>query len=895
MKKVYSVSLIFILSAISLISYGQISQGGSPLSFQNPSLIKSALIVNQMPNIDLNRLIAEDSVNDHFKDIPWRFGENIYVNYNLDNSGNWDILPGGDKLWRLGIHCQGAYSINLTFDNYHLPPGATLYVYNADKSQVIGAFTEFNNQNDRVFATTLVKGEEITIEYYEPANPEFHGELNLYRITHGYRDAYGYAKNFGTSGSCENNVFCPEAAGWEDQIKSVCMLVSGGSGFCTGALVNNTNEDGIPYILTANHCYSNPSSWVFWFNWQSPTCVNPSTSPPYNSLSGATLKARNAPSDFCLVEMNDIPPPDYAVYYAGWNREDVGADSGACVHHPDGDIKKISYSSNPFTSDTWSGTPPDSHWRVDWSDGVTEPGSSGSPMFDQNHRLIGQLHGGPSSCTATDKWDYYGKFAMSWEYGTTQETRLKEWLDPTNIGGNTLDGLDPNIVYPIINTNDATAITGLTATLNGSVNPKGLETTYHFEYGTNPLGLTGATPPVSAGSGTLAVNVNADITGLLNNTKYYFRLVGVYSGGSAAGLILNFMTADQPTFSVNPLSQIVPYPADSTHFTITSNIPWSVVSESSWVTVNPSSGIGNGTITATFTENTSFDQRVAAITVSATGMNPQVVTITQEGVPVVLLVTPPNRDVDAVTGNTDFTVTSNTDWTVISDVSWCTVTPSGSGNGTIAVTFTENADVTQRVANITASAVGVGSQTVTVTQAGATPTLAVTPPVRNVSYPAASTSFNVVSNTSWTAESDAPWCTVTASGNGNGTITADFTTNTLTTARTATISVTVATLAVQQVSVIQAKSSVGINDIAGNELQIYPNPSKGLFRIIMPSGDPGVLKVTVRDLTGVTILYKEFSGEKEYPVDLSFASTGCYTVMLQTENRLIVRKLVLIK
>ena len=495
MKRFFRFIAIIVFSGIVAAGFSQVSQGGMPLSSLNTQLQKTALAYETMPKVDVERLQSEDIINDKNKDIPWRFGENIDVDYNLSNSGVWDVLPQGDRVWRLAIKSAGALTINLTFNTYHLPPGAKLFVYNADKSEVIGAFTDFNNQESGVFATTLVRGDQMVIEYDEPANPQFPGQLNLTRVTHGYRSAFEYAKSFGTSGSCNNNVLCPEAAGWENQVRSVCMLVTGGSGFCTGAVINNTSQNGVPYVLTANHCYSDPTSWVFWFNWQSPTCANPASSPPYNALSGATLKARKTDSDFCLVQMSSTPPATYNVYYAGWNRENVGASSGAGVHHPDGDIKKISYSVTPFTSDTYTGTPADSHWKVNWSDGVTEPGSSGSPMFDQNHRLIGQLHGGPSSCTATSLWDFYGKFSMSWAQGTTSADRLKDWLDPTNIAGLTLDGLDP---YATLNAifvaNTTTICEGSSVTFTNS--STGSPTSWNWSFpGGTPSSWSGATPP----------------------------------------------------------------------------------------------------------------------------------------------------------------------------------------------------------------------------------------------------------------------------------------------------------------------------------------------------------------------------------------------------------------
>ena len=113
--------------------------------------------------------------------------------------------------------------------------------------------------------------------------------------------------------------------------------------------------------------------------------------------------------------------------------------------------------------------------------------------------------------------------------------------------------------------------------------------------------------------------------------------------------------------------------------------------------------------------------------------------------------------------------------------------------------------------------------------------------------------------------------------------------------RTATISVTVASLPVQQVTVNQAKSAVGIDELSGNELQIYPNPSRGIFRLIPSSSYHGTIDASIQDLAGETILKKQFSGEKEYQVDLSSAAAGCYTIILKTETKLIVRKLVVIK
>ncbi len=447
-RKFLPISLLLLLIlSIAFNLKGQISQTGTPPSFLLEEL-KLDVPVESMKHVDVEKLKQEDLVLDHVKDVPWRFGENIDVHINPDNSGRWDYLDNGDRVWRTAIYSKGAFSINLTFDEYRLPQGAQMYIYNVDRSMVIGAFTDFNNQDDNYFATTLVHGEHIIIEYYEPVNVDFPGRINLAMVTHAYRNPYDYVKAFGQSGSCNLNVACEQAEGWEQQIRSVAMMVSGGNGFCTGALINNTEFDGKPLFLTANHCGFNPGTIVLWFNWQSETCANPSSSPSYNSMSGAIQRSRYTTSDFFLIEMNQNVPEEFNPFYAGWNRTTSSTLSETIVgiHHPRGDIKKFSYSTTGVQAAQYSGNPGSgtSHWRITWSGGTTtEPASSGSPLFDSQGRIIGQLHGGGAACGNTLP-DWYGRLGISWEGGGSATNRLKDWLDPNDTGVMTLEGFDPN-------------------------------------------------------------------------------------------------------------------------------------------------------------------------------------------------------------------------------------------------------------------------------------------------------------------------------------------------------------------------------------------------------------------------------------------------------------------
>jgi len=459
MKKVFVSILIIGMGMCFHNLCAQISQGGLPPSFKQAD--KSALSTIEyikMPYVDVEALRAEDVYNDRIKDQPWRFGQDMYVNYNPGNSGTWDVLEDGGRIWRLGIISKGALSINLTFNRYKLPKGAKLFVYTPDKSQVIGAFTSYNNQDDGYFATTLVEDESVIIEYYEPHEVDFPGELNLWRVVHGYRGFDKFLKSFGQSGYCNVNAVCPQGDPYRKQIRSAALLILGPYA-CSGALINNTNNDGTPLLLTAAHCYkagiNDAATAVFRFNWQSATCSNPATSPPYNSMSGAVERARFTTSDFWLMELNQTPPEEYNVYYSGWNRTTASRINGTVfgIHHPSGDIKKISWSTGGVDASAGGGDPGtgDDHWRVAvWSDGTTtEPGSSGSPLYDPNGRIIGQLHGGPAACGNTLP-DWYGNLGYSWTGGGTSSLRLSNWLDPSSTGVITLNGYDPVTQQPAI-------------------------------------------------------------------------------------------------------------------------------------------------------------------------------------------------------------------------------------------------------------------------------------------------------------------------------------------------------------------------------------------------------------------------------------------------------------
>ena len=460
MRKGFTIITLLVLF-FHLSGFAQVSEKGAPLSFTDNSIAEEFDYVDiQAPNMD--QVKQEDGLDD--KNGTFRkFARVLPTDLTMDNSGVWTELKSGGRLWRLKIHSEGALALAVYYKDFYLPPSSKLFLYNKNKKHVLGAYTEINNPTDGYFANELVQGEEVTLEYYEPEQVNGTARIHIDGIAYAYRDvSFRFAptpKGFGDSDYCEININCsPEGDGWQVEKRGVVriLLVDGSqAGWCTGSLINNAKQDCTPYVLTADHCgetstTSNYNQWIFYFNYESEDCNNPTWEPSSYSLTGCALKAHggnggNTGSDFKLIELNTSPPSYYDTYFNGWDRRNIISSSGVSIHHPAGDIKKISTYTSDLISYQW-GSANGSHWAVYWASttnghGVTEGGSSGSPIFNAEKRIIGDLTGGSSYCTTPNNPDLYGKLSYSWQSnGTSASQRLKNWLDPDNTGIQTLNG-----------------------------------------------------------------------------------------------------------------------------------------------------------------------------------------------------------------------------------------------------------------------------------------------------------------------------------------------------------------------------------------------------------------------------------------------------------------------
>lgn len=399
-----------------------------------------------VPVLDRNALSVDDT-NRAANGQPARYAVPNAVNISPLTHGTWEQLDDRWSLWRLIIKAPGSNHVNLGFQTFFMPAGARMQVYSSDYRYVVRPFDSNDHQPTGQFWTPVVMGEQIVCEVYVRTALKPQLMLDMMHIGSGYRFFGAGATALSAadgSGSCNVDVSCPQGAGWENEIAASAAISTGGSLFCSGSMINNTAQDGRNFFLTAYHCGVGPGqapSLVCYWNYEAATCG--SSSAPLNQFTiGATYRAGWNTSDFTLVELNSTPNAAWGVTYAGWNRSSATATSAVAIHHPSGDSKKISFENQSvqFTSYGSSNQNPNgNHVRVvDWDVGTTEGGSSGSPLFDQNHRIIGQLHGGGAAC-GNNLSDWYGRFRTSWTGGGSNTNRLSNWLDPNGTGQLTLD------------------------------------------------------------------------------------------------------------------------------------------------------------------------------------------------------------------------------------------------------------------------------------------------------------------------------------------------------------------------------------------------------------------------------------------------------------------------
>lgn len=420
----------------------------------------------ELPPLDLELIQREDSINDLDKSRPWRYGVTRPILLDLEASGVWTTLDNGDKIWRVAIKSPDAINLSVNFNRFHLPVGSRLHIYNGDRTDKSKSYSNENNRSSKVLGSWFVSGDVVWVEYFEPSFTAGTASLEIGSVIHGYRLGVVNSWVDGTrglndSGDCNYDVNCFVGVDFEDQknlVKKAVALLNLGNGYlCSASLVNNTLLDKRPYLLTANHCLENsdPALWSVRFNWMSPNpiCAEAENSVDIQSnftMSGTQYRASNVQSDFALVELYTAIPSSWDVTFAGWDVSESLPQFQVGIHHPNGDIMKICRDDDGAVRENANGT---DVWLIKgvtagdgdgWELGTTESGSSGSPLFNEEGRIIGQLYAGQSFCNGLEnnsEYDVYGRIGVSWNFGSSPESRLEDWLDPIGSGQTSIDAL----------------------------------------------------------------------------------------------------------------------------------------------------------------------------------------------------------------------------------------------------------------------------------------------------------------------------------------------------------------------------------------------------------------------------------------------------------------------
>ncbi len=556
--------------------------GARPAAFDHGNLSRlSTVQMRTMPAVDVPRLQAEDRERAD-RDLPPRFAQPLRVDLTPLNSGAWEDLDADNVVWRLRVQSRGALSLNFGFSEYAMPQGGRMLVYPATQTTTsdpreVRVFTAADNEAHGQLWTPVVEGQEAVIEVVVPRARVGELRLRLAQVGHDYRGFNRMARGEqlltpqGTSGSCNVDVACSEGDAWRPQIRSVAAISTGGSLFCSGSLVNNTAGDRKMYFLTANHCginSGNAASLVTYWNFQNSTCRIPGTAASGQDgdgtldqfLTGAFFRASYAASDFTLVELDDAAPAAFNLYWSGWDRRSGDYSGATGIHHPNVAEKRISHGTSATRTTSYGGaqtnptSPGDgSHIFVRWIPGigVTEGGSSGSPLYSPEKRVIGQLHGGPSSCSAADnaKADYYGRVSVSWTGGGANASRLSNWLDAGGTGAQFIDGLDSSgggNAAPVANFSVSTS--GLTATFtDSSTDSDGSIVSRSWNFGDGTTSTATSPSKTYAAAGTYTVTLTVTDDDGATNTKTSSVTVGGSTGPQTYTNGTDFAIADNST------------------------------------------------------------------------------------------------------------------------------------------------------------------------------------------------------------------------------------------------------------------------------------------------------------------------------------------------------------
>ncbi len=471
-----------VLLTCATYAVAQVSFGGLPASFEASSAqLRSELAPNVVkinPDFNPDDLISKNQwAPNEMHTKPLMVGKVITTQIDFAKQAKRTQLADGRIVYRLRIDTKGAKGLYLTYKDFFIPQdGGQLFIYSPDRKTVLGSYTYDTNPEGGEFATEPIAGNSLIMEYVCPIGNEVMPRLQIDGMAYIFRNGVianqpedMQPRRFNDPGEdnaenpeCVVNVNCPDGNEWQTEKTGVTQMLmefatSNGPSIalCSGNLLNNTNQDFTPYILSAAHCASQSkkiemskvhfNKWIFSFHYEKPGCSSAGfAGTRVKTMVGCRPKAFcpiKGQSDGLLLELNKKIPVAYRVFYNGWDRTKKLPQSVAGIHHPAGDAKKISLSNGPFRFTTWNYNVGGSNDHLVFTfnnRSNTEGGSSGSSLWNQDHLVIATLSGGTPGCTGSNLYgtlaSHWNKYAKTPDYDGGVKSHMDIFLDPKGKG-----------------------------------------------------------------------------------------------------------------------------------------------------------------------------------------------------------------------------------------------------------------------------------------------------------------------------------------------------------------------------------------------------------------------------------------------------------------------------
>ncbi|MCW3787302.1 T9SS type A sorting domain-containing protein [Plebeiibacterium sediminum] len=436
---------LFVLTLIISIQIirGQVGIKTLPISYKEDlQAITSYISINAEDSKSTNNGVYKQS---KLTDTSFQFATSYSVNLTPLNSGIWHNTPSG-KVWRLGIYSKNAYSLYITCNTLKLEQGVSLFLYSNNYKYLKGPFgsAKYNK-----ISFPAIMGDTLFIELNVPPGMDKYGNLVISKVYHDFTNIFktsGTLKINAINNNCIEDINDSNGKLWQTEKRAVCKIVSDGQ-LSTGTLIGNTSETNTPYILTASHTMfdsKHAAEAIYYFNDEFTDENNDNINESQFILGGELVASSINQLDFSLIQLASVPPPSFRTYYAGWNRKTDSFQGGTCIHHAWGHPKQIAIDYHTISTSNYNQQyDSDAFWHIaHWETGFTSPGSSGAPLFNSDHQIIGTLTGGQASCENPVN-DYFCQFGLSWDKYPDIHNQLKHWLDPDHKNKIQQNGYDP--------------------------------------------------------------------------------------------------------------------------------------------------------------------------------------------------------------------------------------------------------------------------------------------------------------------------------------------------------------------------------------------------------------------------------------------------------------------